>query len=75
MREVVRDPEVVDRMRMTFELYELAEAMKRQNTRRRHPELGDAEVEEQVLEWLYHRPGAEHGDADGASFIRRGRRE
>ncbi len=62
-------------MQMTFELYQVAEAMKRQNIRRRHPELNDAEVEEQVLEWLYRRPGVVVGDADGASFIRRGRRE
>lgn len=62
-------------MQMAFELYEVAEAMKRQNVRRRHPELDDAEVEERVLEWLYRRPGVEHGDVDGASFIPRGRRE
>ncbi len=43
--------------------------MKRQNIRRLHPELDDAEVEERVLEWHSHRPGVEDGDADGASFI------
>lgn len=75
MKKVIRDPEVIERMQMAFELYEVAETMKRQNVRRRHPELDDAEVEEQVLEWLYRRPGAEHGDADGASFILRERRE
>ncbi len=75
MKQVIRDPEVLERMQMTFELYQVAEAMKRQNTLRRHPDLDDVEVEKRVLEWLYRRPGVEHGDADGASFIRRGRRE
>ncbi len=62
-------------MQMAFELYEVAEAMKRQNTRRRHPDLDEAEVEERVLEWLRSRPGVEYGDGDEASFVRRGRRE
>ena len=60
---------------MAFELYEVAEAMKRQNLRRRHPHLDDAEIEERVLEWLSSRPGVEYGDADGASFVLRERRE
>jgi len=59
---------------MAFELYEVAEAMKRQNVRRRHPDLDDTEVDERVVEWLYSRPGVEHGDADGVSFTLRGRR-
>lgn len=75
MKQVIRDSEVLERMEMTFELYEVAEVMKRQNTRRRHPDLDHAEVEERVLEWLYRRPGVEHGNADGASFVLRRRRE
>ncbi len=71
MKRVIRDPEVLDRMQMTFELYEVAEAMKRQNERRRHPGLDDAEVERRVLEWLYRRPGVERGDADGDLFALR----
>ncbi len=56
---------------MAFELYEVAEAMKRQNMRRQHPELDEAEIEERVLKWLYSRPGAENGDVDGPSFASR----
>ncbi len=75
MKPVIRDPEVLERMQMTFQLYEVAEAMKRQNIRRQHPKLDDAEVEKRVLEWLYRRPGVGRGDADGASFVIRERRE
>ncbi|MCP3977351.1 MAG: hypothetical protein GY720_22910 [bacterium] len=38
MKPVIHDPEVLERMQMAFELYEVAEVMKRQNTRRRHPD-------------------------------------
>ena len=75
MKRVVRDPEVHERMQMAFELYEVAETMKRQNTRRRHPELDAATIEERTVDWLYSRPGVEHGDADGASFVLRGPRK
>ena len=75
MKQAVRDPEVLARMQMAFELYEVAEAMQRQNTRRRHPDLEDAEVEARVVGWLYRRPGVEHGDVDGASFTLREPRE
>ncbi len=68
MKQPIRDPEVLERMQMAFELYEVAEAMKRQNVRRRHPELSADEVEARVLDWLRHRPGARHGDADGPLF-------
>ena len=49
---------------MAFELYELAEAMQRQNIRRRHPELSDAEVEERLVQWLARSPEEEIGEAD-----------
>ena len=58
-------------MQMAFELCELAEIMQRQNLKRRHPELDEAEIEERLIEWLYRRPGVEYGDAGGASFVRR----
>lgn len=64
MGEVVRDPAVMERMRMAFELYELAETMQRQNIRRRHPELSDAEVEDQLVQWLARSPEEEIGEAN-----------
>jgi Rv0078B-related antitoxin len=69
MKPTLRDPEVIERMRMTFELYELAETMKRQNLRRQSPELSDDEIEEKLVAWLEHRPGAPHGDANGPLFV------
>lgn len=56
---------------MAFELYELAEVMQRQNLKRRHPELGEAEIEEKVVEWLCRRRGAEHGDGEESFLVRR----
>ena len=52
----IRDPEVLARAEMTFDLCESAEQIMRQNIRRRHPELGEDEVEERLVEWLQHRP-------------------
>jgi Rv0078B-related antitoxin len=63
--EPKRDPAIMARMRMTFDLYETAEAMMRQNLRRRHPGASEAEIERLLVAWLRHRPGAEHGDAVG----------
>jgi hypothetical protein len=53
------------RMKVAFDLYETAEAIMRQNLRRRHPEADEAEIERGLAAWLRHRPGAEHGDAVG----------
>ena len=75
MKQLIRDPEIIERMQMAFELYAVAETMKRQNVRRRHPELSEEEVEQRVLEWLRHRPGAQDGDADGPLFVVREQRK
>lgn len=52
-------------LRTTFELFETGVALMRQNLRRRHPGLADAEIDRMLADWLHHRPGAEHGDAVG----------
>ena len=54
-----------ERFELTLELYELGEAIMRQNLRRQHPDAAEDEIEELLVEWLQHRPGAEHGDAPG----------
>lgn len=54
-----------ERMRIAFELHELAEAMLRQGWLRRHPGATEPEVEAAVSAWLASRPGAEHGDCEG----------
>lgn len=67
MKQVIRDPAVLQRMEMAFELSELAETMQRQNIRRRHPELSPGEVEERVDAWLARSPQSELG-ADKVFF-------
>jgi hypothetical protein len=46
-------------------MFETGLQMMRQNLRRNHPTLSDAEIEERVTAWLRERPGAEFGDAVG----------
>jgi signal transduction histidine kinase len=53
------------RLRAALEMFETGLQMMRQNLRRNHPTLGDAEIEERVTAWLRERPGAEFGDAVG----------
>lgn len=60
--EPIRDPEVMRRMELAFDLYEFSDQLMRQNLRRRHPEADEAEIERRFVEWLQTRPGAEHGD-------------
>ena len=55
-RVPIRDPKIMARTELTFELYELAEQMMRQNIRRRNPELDAEEVEKRLVEWLMSRP-------------------
>lgn len=64
-RPLIRDPEVLRRMQIAFDLYETAEQMKRQNILRRNPDATEQEIEEGIREWLHRRPGAEHGDGVG----------
>jgi len=64
-RRPIRDPEVLERMRIAFDLYQVAEDIQRQNLRRRNPSATDEEIERGIREWLAKRPGAEHGDGVG----------
>lgn len=65
MRGSIRDPAVLSRLKMAFDLYETAEAIMRQNLRRRFPDAPESEIERRLVEWLHRRPGAEHGDGEG----------
>jgi hypothetical protein len=51
----IRDPEVLARAEIFFDLCETAEQIMRQNIRRRNPGLNEAEVEERLVEWLRRR--------------------
>jgi hypothetical protein len=63
-----RDLSAGQRLRLAFDLYEVAEKMMRQNLRRRNPGASEAEIEALLLDWRRSRPGAEHGDASGPGF-------
>jgi Rv0078B-related antitoxin len=54
--KVKRDPAVIARMEMLFDLYETSEAIMRQNLRRRHPDADEAEIERLLHAWLLDRP-------------------
>ena len=60
-----RNLQVLDRMRLAFDLCQTAEAMKRQSLRRNHPDLSAEEIDKRMEEWRMTRPGAEHGDGPG----------
>ena len=61
----VRDPALMARMQTTFDLYEVAEAMMRQNLRRRFPQESEEQIELRIAAWLRERPGEERGAAGG----------
>ena len=52
MQEPIRDPKVLARMRTAMVLFEGAEAMMRQNLRRRHPDESDDQIEKRLRSWL-----------------------
>jgi hypothetical protein len=53
------------KLRVALSLHEDGVAMMRLNLRRRHPTENEAQIASRLHAWLHHRPGAEHGDADG----------
>jgi hypothetical protein len=57
----IRDPAVLARMRVTFDLNETAEAMMRQNLRRRYPQATEVEIERLLVDWLHRQPGPPPG--------------
>ncbi len=54
--EWITDPADLARARATFELYELAEAMMRQNLRRQFSGESDEEIERRLISWLRKEP-------------------
>ncbi len=65
MRPKDQNLRVLERMRLTFDLCQTAEAMKRQSLRRRYPDAGAEKIEKLMEEWRMTRPGAEQGDGPG----------
>jgi hypothetical protein len=54
--EWISDPEDLARARATFELYEFAEKVMRQNLHRRFPQESEAEIESRLVSWLRKEP-------------------
>ena len=54
-----------DKLQMALELADAGIAMRRAQLEREHPEASPAEIDTLLSAWLQHRPGAEHGDAEG----------
>jgi hypothetical protein len=57
--------EAARRLDMALEMFGFGEALFRQNLRREHPEMSDAEIERALRDWLRTRPGALDGDCTG----------
>ena len=51
---------------MALDLHEAGVGVMRQKLRRDNPGLDEAAVERLLHAWLCERPGARHGDAEGA---------
>lgn len=54
-----------ERLRTALALFDDGVALKRQNLRRRHPELSEEHIDDLLRDWLRERPGAEAGDGVG----------
>jgi Rv0078B-related antitoxin len=54
--EWISDPEDLARTQATFELYDFAERVMRQNLRRRFPRESEAEIETRLQAWLRKEP-------------------
>ncbi|MBV9947003.1 MAG: hypothetical protein JOZ69_09155 [Myxococcales bacterium] len=63
------DRGVTERVRVAFELAELAEAMLRQRLRRERPDRTEDQIDAFVDAWRQRRPGADHGDAEGTPVV------
>jgi len=57
------------KLRMAFELIDIAERMLRQRLRRESPSISDESIEQQVTAWYRRRPGAEFGDGEGVPAV------
>jgi hypothetical protein len=65
-RDLDSDAETpAERLRVAFELVDVAERMLRQRVRRESPSISEDDLEARVRAWYEQRPGAEFGDGEG----------
>lgn len=65
--KVFDDPVLRARAKATFELYEFAEMVMRQNLRRWHPQESDDEIERRLVSWLRKDPRERWGGPEPPS--------
>jgi Rv0078B-related antitoxin len=58
-----------ERLRMAFELIDVAERMLRQRLRREQPDISEQALDEHINAWYARRPGAELGDGEGIPAV------
>ncbi|HET9959914.1 MAG TPA: hypothetical protein VFQ61_35725 [Polyangiaceae bacterium] len=54
-----------ENVKTALELLDVAERMLRRRLRREHPHLTEEAIEQRIVDWYQHRPGAELGDGMG----------
>jgi ABC-type transport system involved in cytochrome bd biosynthesis fused ATPase/permease subunit len=69
---IVRDDgrDYIALTRQVLDLYQASVDLMRQNLRRRHPEASEERIQELLLQWKLHRPGAALGDVGGPIRVR-----
>ncbi|HEX4954271.1 MAG TPA: hypothetical protein VF017_12845 [Thermoanaerobaculia bacterium] len=70
--QTVRDPKVLERMNLLFDLYETGEHMMRENLRRKFPDESPEQIEARLLEWLG-RPSSRQREIPGLTLAPEGR--
>ena len=65
MGSVTDDLTPAQKLRTVFDLFDAGVDLMRQNIRRSFPGASPEEVDRRLQEWLFTRPGAEHGDCEG----------
>ena len=63
---VADEARLAERFQTALDLWATGVAIRRQALRRLHPNASDQEIDRLLIEWLHHRPGAEHGDGPPA---------
>jgi len=71
-KQPIRDPAVMARMAIAFDLFDTALAIMHQNLRRRNPDASEEEIDAGVREWLRRQPVAELGARGGRRARRLG---
>jgi len=67
--EPIRDPKVLARVRLMFDLYEAAEVLMKQNLHRWFPQEDEALIERRLRAWLRKDPNYDREPFEAAVFL------